>query len=231
MNMYLLVAAGVATFALSTVAIGQAEATTPEILSSQPAALISVSAQPAENGQRFIIDDTSVDDPAPEPYKRPEPNERFKRFVNSTIGPVTIAKNLGTAGIGTARNSPEEWGGQWEGFGRRFGSSMAKGAIKNGVMYGLDEAMKLDSGFYRSRDRSAGAKLKNALISPFTARTESGKRVVGIPRIAGSFTSGVIASTTWYPDRYGVKDGLRSGAISLGFNAAFNVIKEFVWKR
>jgi hypothetical protein len=176
-------------------------------------------------------DPVTDDDAAPEPYKRPEPKVRFKRFIDSTVGPVTIAKNLGTAGIGTARNSPEEWGGQWEGFGRRFGSSMAKGTIKNGVMFGLDEAFKVDSSFYRSRDRSAGAKLKNAVISPFTARNESGKRVIGIPRIAGAFTSGVIASTTWYPERYGVKDGLRSGAISLGFSAAFNVIKEFVWKK
>jgi hypothetical protein len=225
MKINLLVAAGVAAFALSTVSFGQAQISPPETISPEPS--ITSPILTSTSHQEPII----ADDAAPEPYKRPEPKVRFKRFINSTLGPVTIAKNLGTAGIGTARNSPEEWGGQWEGFGRRFGSSMAKGTIKNGVMFGLDEAFKVDSSFYRSRDRSAGAKLKNAVISPFTARNESGKRVIGIPRIAGAFTSGVIASTTWYPERYGVKDGLRSGAISLGFSAAFNVIKEFVWKK
>jgi hypothetical protein len=225
MKINLLVAAGVATFALSTVSFGQAQLSSPETSAPETSTTTPISTS-SPDPEPLMDDDSALN-----PYKRPEPKVRFKRFINSTVGPVTIAKNLGTAGIGTARNSPEEWGGQWEGFGRRFGSSMAKGAIKNGVMFGLDEAMKLDSGFYPSRDRSAGAKLKNALISPFTARTESGKRVIGLPRIAGSFTSGVIASTTWYPERYGVKDGLRSGAISLGFNAAFNVIKEFVWKK
>jgi hypothetical protein len=146
------------------------------------------------------------------------------------FGPMALGKRVVTSGYGTWRNSPEEWGDTWEGFGRRFASSTGKSIIKSTTMYGLDEAFKLDSSYYRSKNKSVGGKLKNALISPFTARTTEGKRVFGFPRIVGTYTSSIVASETWYPSRYDYKDGLRSGTVSLGMNAVFNVVKEFVWK-
>ncbi len=71
----------------------------------------------------------------------------------------------------------------------------------------------------------------NALLSPVTARDKNGKRVVGIPRIVGTYTGSIIAAETWYPARYDYKDGLKSGTYSLGMNAVFDLIKEFVWKK
>ena len=163
-------------------------------------------------------------------YVRPDKKTRQKNYFKSLFGPVALAKTVVSAGISTARNSPEEWGGQWEGFGRRIASGFGKNAIKQTVVYGLDESFKIDSKFYRSKKRDFGSKVKNALISPFTARSESGKRVFGLSRVVGTYTSSIIAAETWYPKRYGYKNGLRSGTISLGLNAAFNLFKEFIKK-
>ena len=163
-------------------------------------------------------------------YVRPNSRTRFKRYVKSMFGPLALGKRVLTAGYGTWRNSPEEWGDNWEGFGRRFASSTGKSIIKNTTMYALEEAFKLDSRYYRSKNKSVGGKLKNALISPVTARNAEGKRVFGFPRIFGTYTSSIVAAETWYPSRYSYKNGLRSGTISLGMNAAFNVVKEFIWK-
>jgi hypothetical protein len=164
-------------------------------------------------------------------YVRPTARQRFKRYAKSMFGPYALGSNVVKAGYSTATNSPEEWGGTWEGFGRRFASGMGKSVIKNTTMYGLDEGFKLDSHFYRSQKRDTKSKIKNALISPFTARNRNGKRVIGFPRIAGTYTAGIVAAETWYPSRYDYKNGLRSGTISLGFNAAVNLFKEFVWKK
>jgi hypothetical protein len=164
-------------------------------------------------------------------YVRPSAERRFKRYVNGIFGPVAIAKNVAYAGIGTWRNSPEEWGDKWEGFGRRVASNFGRGAVKNTTMYALDEALKLDSGFYRSRKKDMGSRVKNALLSTVTARRPSGKRTIGVPRIVATYTTSIIAYETWYPRRYDYKDGLRSGTISLGFNAAFNLVKEFIRKK
>ncbi|HEX8738423.1 MAG TPA: hypothetical protein VF721_24035 [Pyrinomonadaceae bacterium] len=163
-------------------------------------------------------------------YVRPTGKERFKRYVKSMVGPVSLARTIAGAGYSTWRNSPEEWGDQWEGFGRRVASGFGKNAIKQTTVYALDESFKLDSRFYRSRKKDFGSRLTNALISPVTAHDRNGKRVFGFPRLIGTYTANVIAYEAWYPRRYDFKDGLKSGTISLGFNAAFNVFKEFVRK-
>jgi len=165
------------------------------------------------------------------PYVRPDAATRRKRFVNSIVGPFALGKIVARAGISTWRNSPEEWGTKWEGFGRRVASNVGKNAIKQTTKFGLDEAFKLDSHFYRSTSKSVGARVRNALISPVTARNKDGKRVFGFPNLVGTYGSSIIAREAWYPDRYNWKDGVRSGTISLGFNAAFNLFKEFFWKK
>lgn len=163
-------------------------------------------------------------------YRRPDAKTRRSDYFKSMFGPYAIARTVAGAGFGTWRNSPEEWGGKWEGFGRRAASGFGKTAIKQTTIYALDESFKLDSKFYRSKNRKFGAKIKNAFVSPFTARKESGKRVFGFPRIAGTYASSIVAAEAWYPRRFDYKDGLRSGTISLGFNAAFNLFKEFIKK-
>ena len=177
--------------------------------------------------------------PKPEPtagltstgYVRPDAKTRQKRYVNSLVGPVALTRIVATAGYSTWRNSPDEWGTKWEGFGRRVGSNFGKNVIKQSVTFGLDEALKLDSHYYRSTKKDFGSKVRNALISPFTARDRNGKRVPGVPRIAGTFASSIIANTTWYPKNCDWKDGVQSGAISFGFTALFNLIKEFAPKK
>jgi hypothetical protein len=163
-------------------------------------------------------------------YVRPNAKTREKRYISSIFGPFSMGKDVALAGYNTWRNSPEEWGPTWKGFGRRVASNFAQGAIKNSVQFGLDEALKEDSQFYRSKDKSVSARFSNALISPVTARTVEGKRTIGIPRIVGTYSSAIIARETWYPDRYSWKDGMKSGTISLAFTAGFNLIKEFIWK-
>lgn len=147
------------------------------------------------------------------------------------FGPMALGKRVVTAGYSTWRNSPEEWGPTWEGFGKRFASSTGKSIIKNTTQYGLEEAFKLDSKFYRSKKKDVGSRIGNALISPMTAKDKNGKLVFGFPRVVGTYTSSIVAAETWYPDRYSWKNGLRSGTISLGMNAAFNLVKEFIWKK
>jgi hypothetical protein len=164
-------------------------------------------------------------------YVRPDPKTRFKRYGMSMFGPMALGKDVFSAGWSTWRNSPEEWGDHWEGFGRRFASSLGKGIIKSTVIYGLDESFKLDSHYYRSKDKSVGARVRNALISPVTARDKNGKRVFGFPRLIGGYTASIVAAETWYPARYNYKDGLKNGTISLGLEAAFNLVKEFIWKK
>lgn len=163
-------------------------------------------------------------------YTRPDAKKRFRRYVNSTIGPFALLGNGIGAGFSTASNEPEEWGKSWEGYGRRFASNVGRNAIRNTITYGLDEALKLDSHFYRSEKRDVGSRVSNALLSVVTARKPNGKRTIGAPRLIGTYTANVVAAETWFPERFSWKDGVRSGTISLGFTAAFNLFREFILK-
>jgi hypothetical protein len=225
--------AGLAFFASA-----EAQAVKPQILKDglnnssltklPPETNSSKNTENAKNSEKPTETKTSQTNAA---YQRPDAERRFKRYVNGVVGPLALLRTATTAGISTARNSPEEWGKNWEGFGRRFASNLGRSAIRGTTVYALDEALQLDSAFYRSNKKDFGSRFSNALLSTVTARRPSGKRALGVPRLVGTYTASVVAYETWYPRRYDYKDGLRSGTISLGFNAAFNLIREFIWKK
>lgn len=133
-------------------------------------------------------------------YVRPDSEKRFKRYVKSVVGPMALARTTVSAGFSTWRNSPPEWGEKWEGFGRRFASSLGKSAIKNTTQFALDESFKLDSAFYRSKKTKFGGRLGDAIVSPFVAHDTKGKKVFGFPRVVGTYTANIIAAETWYPN-------------------------------
>jgi hypothetical protein len=163
-------------------------------------------------------------------YTRPTKEERLKKFVNRTIGPTAFISPVISATFRQFRNSPEEWGGKSEGFVRRVGDSVGRNLIRQSVTYGLDEALKLDSNFYKSQKKDFKSKFSNAVLSPFTARNARGKRVIGVPTIVGTYSSQIIANEVWMPKRFDYKDGLRAGSISFATRIGFNLIREFVFK-
>ncbi|MBP9665497.1 MAG: hypothetical protein KBD94_12840 [Pyrinomonadaceae bacterium] len=176
-------------------------------------------------GDGSVVDDSTL--PATK-YVRPNAKSRRARFVKGLIGPGAWARMVASAGWGTSRNSPREWGPHWDGFGKRLASNFGKRAVSGTVRYSLDEAFKLDSKFYRTKKKGVGNKVVNALVSVFTARRPDGSRTVGVPRLVGTYASNVIASEFWYPSRYTWKDGLRSGTMSLGVKFLGNLFKELV---
>ncbi len=189
-------------------------------------ALSAQTGQPVEKR----TDDGSVVDASPSStnYVRPDAKARRARFVKGLVGLGVWARMAASAGWGTSRNSPREWGPHWDGFGKRLASNFGKRAVSGTVRYSLDETFKLDSKFYRTKKKGIGNKVVNALVSVFTARRPDGSRTVGVPRLVGTYASNVIASELWYPSRYTWKDGLRSGTMSLGVKFLGNLFKELV---
>ena len=169
--------------------------------------------------------------PAVNNYVRPDKDERVKRYLMSMFGPRALGKRVVTSAILTWSNSPTEWGNHWDGFGKRFASATGTSVISNTTQFGLEEAVKYDSHFYRSTSRKPSDRIKNAVISPFMARTETGKKVFGFPHIVGTYTGTIVASETWFPrDKFSWKDGLKGGTLSLGADVVFNFVKEFIHK-
>jgi hypothetical protein len=170
----------------------------------------------------------STQSTSPPDYVFPNHDERFKRYLKSTVGPFSLVRTGISAGLNQWNDSPEEWGQGMKGYGKRYASGFGRNVIQQTVTYGLDEAFHLDTGFQRSKREGFFPRLKDALLQNVTSRTRSGNRVISAPRFAGVYTSAIVAHETWYPERYSYKDGLRSGSMTLLTGFGINVFREFV---
>ncbi len=186
---------------------------------------------PDKANANFPLNQTSA--PAkqtPAPYVRAPAKERFKDYVRNIVGPYSLLGTAVFAGIFQYRDLPPEWENNSKGYARRFGSALGILTINETTVYALDEAFKLDSDYYKSTKKTYKGRLQDAVVNTFMARKPDGKRVFGFPRIAGNYSSAIIADTTWYPKRFGVKDGIVDGTYSIGVDVLFNIAREFLFK-
>jgi hypothetical protein len=167
---------------------------------------------------------------SPAPYVRETKKERFKDYVRNIVGPYSLLGTAVFAGIFQYRDLPPEWENDSKGYARRFASALGILAINETTVYALDEAFKLDSDYYKSTKKTIKGRLQDSIVNTLMARKPDGKRVFGFPRIAGNYSSAIIADTTWYPKRFGVKDGIVDGTYSIGVDVLFNIAREFLFK-
>lgn len=163
-------------------------------------------------------------------YVRPAANKRFQRYLNRTVGTGLIGVAAQTV-INQISEVPPEWEQNGTGFARRLASNFGENAISETVAYGIEEALRLDSKFYKSKKRDFGSRLKNAFLSGITARRPNGKRVFNPAPFVGSYAATIISTQTWYPKRYNYQDGLRQGTQNIGFSIGFGFINEFIFNR
>lgn len=193
-------------------------------------ALVCFSVQAQEPAAEPVADaakDTAKKDPF-DTYEFPTNRERFDRYVKDTVGPFRLVRTAASAGIDQWRDTPEEWEQGMKGYGKRFASSFGRNAVQQTITYGLDEALDQDSSFHRSNREGFFPRVKHAFLETITSRTKSGKRVLSAPRLAGVYGSAVIATETWYPERYSYKDGLRIGTGTLLTGFGINLVREFI---
>jgi len=191
--------------------------------------LVTVFTALSVNSQEVTKPTTSPDKPTvTQPYVFPTSRERFNRYVSSTVGPMRLGRTVLSAGLDQWRDHPTEWGQGAKGYGKRFASGLGQNAIQQTVTYGLDEALKLDTGFERSKREGFFPRMKDALVQNVTSRTTTGKRVISAPRLTGVYAGAIIATEAWYPERYNYKDSLRRGTTNLLTGFGINLVREFV---
>ena len=162
-------------------------------------------------------------------YVFPTAEQRRQRFVRNAVGPFALGRVGFSAGLAQWNDSLEEWGQGAKGYGKRYASQFGKNAIRQTVIYGLSEALKLDTGFEKSRRKGFLPRLGDALEQSVTSRTRSGKRVISAPIFAGTYAGAIVPYETWYPSRYSYKDGLRSGTYSIAKSVGLNIVREFLF--
>jgi len=163
-------------------------------------------------------------------YEPPTEKTKFGNYGFDAFGPYPIVGSAVAAGIDQISNSPPEWRQGASGYGKRFGSDYGIVAAGTTARYGLAEAFKVDTLYYRCECSGFLPRLRHALVSSVTARRGiDGHAVFSVPAIVAPYAGTATAVYGWYPSRFGVKDAFRMGNYSLLAYAGENIGLEFFY--
>jgi hypothetical protein len=117
-----------------------------------------------------------------------------------------------------------------EGYSKRFASDFGIAAVTTTARYGLSKALREDSLYYRCECQGILPRLKYATFSTLTARRErDGHRVFSLPALLAPYIGATTGTYAWYPNRFGIKDALRTGSYTLLTGVGANVALEFFY--
>jgi len=163
-------------------------------------------------------------------YERPTQRTMIRNYAFDAFGPYPVVGAAITAGVHQASNAPPEWKQGFQGYSKRFGSDFGIAAVATTTRYGLAEAFKEDTLYYRCECSGLFPRVRYALVSTLTGRHgEDGHRVFSIPALVAPYAGSMTAVYGWYPNRFNAKDGLRLGNYSLLLYAGGNLALEFFY--
>ncbi len=200
-----------------------------------PAVLATISAQ-ARSQSQSLSDNSSSNAGSAAPvkpdmtYVRPMPRATLRNYTFDTFGPYAFAGTALVAGLDQATNTPPEWKQGFAGYADRFGSDFGIALVGTTARYGLAQAFREDTSYYRCACRGAFPRMRHAASSTFTARRgQDGHLVFSFPALVAPYAGATTAVFSWYPNRYGAKDALRMGNYSLLESIGANIALEFLY--
>ena len=164
---------------------------------------------------------------APLPYQPITTTGRLRWFVLNSIGPTSLAAGVFSAAIGTAMNSPSEYGPHWEGFGKRYGLRLTGIVTQNAMEAGIGTLWGEDPRYFRTQDEPVRRRIRNILVMTVAARGRDGDLHPAYARYI-AIGGGNLLSDTWRPESQETV-GSTIGRIGLGFagRAAGDAFLEF----
>jgi hypothetical protein len=163
-------------------------------------------------------------------YERPTERTMASNFVFDAFGPYPIAGSAFAAGLNQLSDSPPEWRQGAEGYFKRFGSDLGIVGVGTTTRYGLAEAFREDTLYYRCECRGVFPRLRHAVLSTLTARRgDDGHRVFSFPALVAPYAGSMTAIYGWYPSRFSAMDGFRIGNYGLLSYLGENVALEFFY--
>jgi hypothetical protein len=155
-------------------------------------------------------------------------------FTRSTIGPRSLVGGLFSAGLGTATNSPKEYGPGWEGFGQRYGMRMTGVSTGNAIEASLGAAWGEDPRYFHTVHQSFGERVKNVIDLTFRAYHPDGERYPAYARYVATAGNNFLSNTWRVQSEADWQHALLRTAEGFGGRALSNAFSEFVpeiWRK
>ncbi len=154
--------------------------------------------------------------------------QKLQLAVDETIAPSRFMGSAFTAGIGQARDSLHDYGQGWEGYGKRFGSSVASNASSH--LFGtalIPSITHEDPRYFVKLFGSPKSRILYAMSRIVVTRTDDGRPTFNWSYVMGGLMAESLA-TSYLPEneRTAAKTFTRFG-VRVGFGALDNVVKEY----
>ncbi len=154
--------------------------------------------------------------------------ERTQIYLKTLVNPVGYAKAGISAGIDQWNDKPQEWEQGASGYGKRFANIVGQYTIQRSVTFGAASVLHEDNRYFNSGKKGIWSRTAYALASSVLARHNDGSRNFSISQVGG-VAAGAFLSRLWLPpSQSSAGDGAVSFGITMGSNAAFSVVKEFL---
>jgi hypothetical protein len=172
------------------------------------------------------------------PYQPISGAQRIQWATSATFGPASLLLGTLTAGIGTGRDQPVEYGPHWDGFAKRYGMRFTGVAASNTIEAGLGSLWGEDPRYVRNQNLPFKRRLGNVFVLSFTAHNRHGKlmpayaRYIAIPgnnflsntwRVSSASTTSAALARTGY--------GLLSEIASNAWSEFWPDVKHLVFKK
>jgi hypothetical protein len=155
-------------------------------------------------------------------------SQKFRVWWRTAIDPATITIAGIEAGVGQAENSFSGYGQGAQGYGKRFGASLADEASSGFFSNFLYSTLfKEDPRYFRVGEGSIKHRIGHSLIQEFVCHTDKGGRSFSYENVLGAFSSGAL-SNAYYPDSdrgFGLTMSRSGTALALG--SAGGLLNEF----
>jgi hypothetical protein len=153
--------------------------------------------------------------------------DKAKLHAYRVYAPSGFLKSSVSAAYNQWDNDPPEWGQGMAGYGRRYGHRILNRGVENVIGFGVVAALKEDPRYFYSGEQGVWRRVKYAVWSTLTTRTDSGGRRFSTWRFAGNYGA-TLVSNSWRPASESTfRQAMERGTLSIGYDVASNVFKEF----
>jgi hypothetical protein len=153
---------------------------------------------------------------------------KFKLAANNSVSLSTVGAALAGAAYGQAIDSPSGYGQGGSGYGKRFGSGMARSASDN--FFGtflIASIMHEDPRFYVKRNLTFKQAVKYSAVRVVITRSDSAKLVVNYAGLLGPLAGEALANTYWPEQNRGVGSTLVRYASDIGWRFGGNLLRQY----
>jgi hypothetical protein len=154
--------------------------------------------------------------------------QKLELAVDETIAPSRFLGSAFTAGIGQARDSLHDYGQGWNGYGKRFGSSVASNASSR--LFGtflLPSMLHQDPRYFVRFYGSTAQRIGYAIGRVVRTRRDDGRETFNWSFVIGGLMAEGLATSYLPPSERTAPKTLDRFGVRIGFSALDNVVKEY----